>query len=198
MCAACMPCVVDFSTRLDLVTLLAHSGANPNIDHIFRTIASRITRRDRHASPHHARMLLYHILTLFHPAGMGVTCVHALDIARCDSYGHNMMEDLVRQNADRRGKARIDIDTIVQCIATCNSMWETRQLTVMTTFVRGTHARWGRHSAIYHSLAQHRLYDAHVLTHIWSYVYNHATYPTLDPYRHVLRNPYDSEDERYD
>ncbi len=112
---------------------------------------------------------------------VGMTCHIPIDITH-RTYRHGSVFAQTQRGQSHRTHGirpvAADVTQLTQCIERVNAEQMTRQRYVMYTFTLGTHPRIGRDSAVYRVLRSSRLYDAHVLAHIWQYVYVATMLPT--------------------
>ncbi len=163
----CMFCLTDLSccvvaVNLDIISLLASMGADPSC--LLRTSTLSYAP---FAPPHVA--LHTHLLTIFHPAAVGMTCIIPIDMCISDQHGQTIFQQLA--GTEKGHTLRRNIQDI-------NRQMTQRQHHTMQTFAMGTHTRVGQESAVSRVFRSSRLYDAQLMRVIWSYVYVRASLPS--------------------
>ncbi len=133
------------------------------------------------------RRVWYHFISTFHPAAVGVTCSTSLALTSRDRRGYTLFQYLDAHNeiahdwhvhvADR-AEHGAHMQALAEIIARVNHEQRQRQIDTMHTFALATHPRVGHDSAVYRVLRSSPLYDAHVMQHIWRYVYIAEMLPT--------------------
>ncbi len=127
-------------------------------------------------SIHRARVM-HHVISTFHPMAVGYTCITPISTATRDDYGNQLLHMVHQRDTSAAGMGFDDIRTS-DIIARVNTEQRQRQIHTMHTFTLATHPRIGHASPVHRVLSTSRLYDAHVLRHIWQYVYVLEMMPT--------------------